>query len=174
MSRSFLAGTQRPFYPLLVALLVAGASTLACGEGQRNTPAPTAPLAQSLTRVDGGQGGVTVEATWVAAPHRQELALDSLRDYPADRYALIHLKLDTHSGDLSRYDLPRLATLTGPGPAPVAATAWLEMAEGGHHREGVLVFPGRGDEQGRPEGGRAELKLTGIAGVAERLFLWEF
>ncbi|MBI4234343.1 MAG: hypothetical protein HY686_07880 [Chloroflexi bacterium] len=157
---------------LLLALL-AGAVAVSCAsQGEPPPEQGTAP--QSLTRVDEGQGGVTVQATWVTTASLDELKAGPLNDYPADSFVLILLSLDTHSGDLMSYDLPRLASLGGRSGSLIEASAWVRLADDSHHREGVLVFPGKGSEQWQAQEGKAELTLQGIAGVAQRSFRWEW
>lgn len=153
-----------------LALLLAGA---ACAAPQPPAPRQDQPTAsaRALTVADGGQGGVTVEATWVTAGHlAARLGRAPVADYPLDRYVLVHLTLDTHSVDLAGYDLRVLASLKGQGLNAVAAVAWVSIEESGHHRDGLLAFPGAGQEWER-QGRRAELTLTGIAGV-ERVLRW--
>ncbi|MBI4311018.1 MAG: hypothetical protein HY681_04470 [Chloroflexi bacterium] len=120
---------------------------------------------------DGGLGGITVEATWVSAQHWKEIA-GSLRDAAGDRNVLIHVKLDTHSVDLEKYDLAALAFLEGRRRKTVQAEAWLGLEESSHHREGLLIFPGNGNEEWQAEENEAQLTVKGVAGVAERLFGW--
>jgi hypothetical protein len=97
-----------------------------------------------------------------------------LKAYPADRYVLIHLTLDTHSVDLGWHDLASLSTLGGREGAPVAATAWLGLEESSHHRDGVLVFAGLSNSEWAEREGIAVLRMKGVAGVTGRNVQWEF
>ncbi len=157
---------------LLLLLAVAGVLS-ACSQ-ETSPPLLERGGVESLVRVDGGQGGVTVQATWVTPTHLEDMSKDVVRGYPVERYVLIHLKLDTHSVDLLKYDLPGLAALQRPDGAVFAPAAWLAVEESGHHREGVLAFPGGSPEQWTAGGGAALLTLRGIADVPERVFAWEF
>lgn len=123
--------------------------------------------AASLTQQDSGEGGVTVEATWVTDEHAETDAIAAkLEQYPLDRYVAFHLKLDTHSGDLNEYDLVRIAYLTVDGGTSQAAVTWVSQSNDSHHREGLLVFV-------RPDGGKTvELTLRDIAGVSQRVLRW--
>ncbi len=139
-----------------------------------SSPTPTrGAQIKSLTRVDDGQRSITVEVTWVTPSHLQQLPQAELTAYPIDNNVLLHVKLDTHSVDISRYDLAQIATLRG-SSGPATAPTWVGIADSGHHREGVLVFPGQGSEQWMSKEGKSELVLSGIGGVAQRTFTWEF
>ena len=143
----------------LLSLLLA-----ACGMAGRKEE--DRPLAD-LTQRDGGEGGVTVEATWVTRQHAGTDGIASrLERYPLDRYVAFHLKLDTHSVDLNQYDLTDAATLSVDGGAPQSATAWVALGDDSHHREGLLIFA-------RKEGAsRVELTVIGVAGVPQRVLRW--
>lgn len=161
---------------MLLLLIVTGALS-ACSQGNNPVQAEQGEVAEPLTpltRVDGGQGGVTVEAIWVTPLHLREMPQNTLDGYPAERYLFIHLKLDTHSVDLLQYDLPRLAALQGRNNTPLAPEAWLALEESSHHREGVFAFSGTSNEQWAAAEGIATLTLREIAGVPERVLTWEF
>lgn len=168
----------------LALLIVAGVAAACVGKGAsspggQETPAFTPAAKQtgsteSFTRTDGGQSGVTVEATWVTPSHLQQMPQDFLKDYPLSSFTFIHLKLDTHSVDLGRYDLAGLSTLGDRSDRSTPATAWVAIKESSHHREGVLVFPGQSNEGWMSEKGVAELRLSGVGGVSERILQWEF
>ncbi|MEK7777603.1 MAG: hypothetical protein AAB303_03145 [Chloroflexota bacterium] len=172
---------------VLVAIVSVGCSasggTAAPGEqsGEAKTPyvpsgSDTKPLI-SLTRLDNGEGGVTVEATWVTPAHLQEMGQVSTMPggFNLEQHVLVHVKLDTHSVDLSRYDMTRLATLSGlDDTASVPAAGWVGVQEGSHHREGFLAFPGGSNGQWEAKEKIAKLRLNNIAGVPQREYIWEF
>jgi hypothetical protein len=88
----------------------------------------------------------------------------------------VRVKLDTHAVDLDQYPLETLAVLQDAQGREIPAVG-LESASGsGHHREGVLTFPGT-DGSGKPllspEAKRLTLILRGIGGVSERVFRWQ-
>ncbi|MDO8750612.1 MAG: hypothetical protein Q7K03_05660 [Dehalococcoidia bacterium] len=169
----------------LTALLVLAAMvTIGCaapGEqsGEASTPYVSsggeANPPVSLTRLDNGEGGVTVEATWITPAHLQEMGKVSTGGFTPEQYVLVHVKLDTHSVDLSRYNMTRLATLSGlDDTASMPAAGWVGIQEDSHHREGYLAFPGGSNGQWEAKEKIAELRLKDVGGVAERVFHWEF
>lgn len=129
----------------------------------------------SLTRLDNGEGGVTVEATWVTPAHLQEMSQVSTGSFTPEQYVLVHVKLDTHSVDLSRYDMTRMATLSGlDDTVSVPAAGWIGVQEDSHHREGYLAFPGGSNGQWEAKEKIAELRLRDVGGVPQREYIWEF
>ncbi len=152
---------------LVVTALVAG---LAAG---MPTPGATAPppadvlvegrVSEGHTLRDGGQGGVWIEATHLSPQSVPSRARSVLQRYPLDRHTVFVIAMDTHSVDLSRYDMERLSELRagGRGYAPVR---WEAIAESSHHRLGALIFP-RVDLP-------ADLVIAGVAGVPARVFRW--
>lgn len=72
--------------------------------------------------------------------------------------------LDTHAIDLDSYDLRELATLRVDGNE-IRAAGW-DAPQGGHHREGTLLFPDTAAS------GPVELVIRDVAGVPERSFRW--
>jgi hypothetical protein len=73
--------------------------------------------------------------------------------------------MNTHSVDLSSYDLATLSELRA-GEQRLSPVRWVATSNNTHHRSGGLVFP---------EVDRAavlELRLSAIAGVPVRLFRW--
>jgi hypothetical protein len=131
--------------------------------GQPQSPIQMAGSPQNLIQED-TQGGVTVTATL--------LTPDKPR---TDGKVAVQVKLDTHAVALDQYQLEKLAVLRDAQGREVQALA-LESASGsGHHREGVLTFPGT-DGSGTPllspEAKSLTLILRGIGGVGERVFRW--
>jgi Spy/CpxP family protein refolding chaperone len=133
-------------------------------EGQPQSPMPLAGSPQQLTQED-TQGAVTVSATL--------LTPDKPR---TDGKLAVQVKLDTHAVDLDQYQLEKLAVLRDAQGYEIQAVG-LESPNGsGHHREGVLTFPGT-DGNGKPllspEAKSLTLILRGIGGVSERVFRWQ-
>lgn len=170
-------------FPIGASALVVLATLVlpACGSIS-HTPQPSeSPTAvpeqketpQSLTRADKGQGGIIVEATWVTAPQLANLP-QAVKAYSLDSYVLIHVKLDTHSGDISQYDVASLSTLQWQRLDSLQAQTWLAIDESSHHREGVLVFQASGNAGAPQEGATAQLTVRAVGGVSERVFQWEF
>jgi Spy/CpxP family protein refolding chaperone len=132
--------------------------------GQPQSPMQTAGSPQNLTQED-KQGAVTVTATL--------LTPDKPR---ADGKLGVQVKLDTHAVDLDQYQLEKLALLRDAQGREVQALGLESSGGSGHHRDGVLTFPGT-DASGKPllspETKSLTLILRGIGGVSERVFHWQ-
>ena len=119
---------------------------------------------QNLTQED-KQGAVTVTATL--------LTPDKPR---TDGKLAVQVKFDTHAVDLDQYQLEKLAVLRDAQGREVQALGLESPSGSGHHREGVLTFPGT-DGSGKPllspDAKTLTLILRGIGGVAERAFQWQ-
>lgn len=114
-------------------VLVAGLVTLACSSGGDDGASPDSE--DGFTRT-ASAGSIEVEATWIGAG--DEMGAD-LTGYPPDRFLLLEVKLDTHSGDLGSIDMVEGARLrTGAGS--IEPEAWVASSDDAHHRAGVLVF----------------------------------
>jgi len=150
----------------LSAITVAAAACTGGGGGSSVSPA-TSP-APGLTQSDSGEGGVTVEASWLTAAELDadsDLA-DAAAAYPIESFLLVRVRMDTHSGDLSSYDLAAGSEMVVDGGPPQAAVAWRPLGGSSHHREALLVFE-------RPQGAASvEVTLKDLAGVARRVFRW--
>src|SRR4029453_1720731 len=111
------------------------------------------------------QGAVTVSATL--------LTPDKPR---TDGTLAVQVKVDTHAVDLDQYQLEKLAVLRDAQGREIQAVGLESPSGSGHHREGVLTFPGT-DASGKPllspEAKRLTLILRGIGGVSERVFRWQ-
>jgi Spy/CpxP family protein refolding chaperone len=131
---------------------------------QPQSPTPIAASPQHLTQED-TQGAVTVSATL--------LTPDKPR---TDGKLAVQVKLDTHAVDLDQYQLDKLALLRDAQGREVQAFGLESPSGSGHHREGVLTFPGT-DGSGKPllspEANSFTLILRGIGGVSERVFRWQ-
>jgi Spy/CpxP family protein refolding chaperone len=132
--------------------------------GQPQSPTQMAGSPQNLTQED-TQGAVTVNATL--------LTPDKPR---ADGKLAVQVKLETHTVNLDQYQLEKLALLRDAQGREVQALGLESPSGSGHHREGVLLFPGT-DAAGKlmlsPETKSLTLILRGIGGVAERVFRWQ-
>jgi Spy/CpxP family protein refolding chaperone len=132
--------------------------------GQSQSAPQMAGMPQNLTQQD-TQGAVTVSATLLTPDKTRE-----------DGKLAVQVKLDTHAVDLDQYQIEKLAALRD-GLGREIPAAGLESASGsGHHREGVLTFPGA-DASGKPvlspEAKTLTLIMRGIGGVPERMFRWQ-
>ncbi len=132
--------------------------------GQPQSPMQMARSPQNLTQED-TQGAVTVNATL--------LTPDKPRP---DGKLAVQVKLETHSVNLDQYQLEKVALLRDAQGREVQALGLESPSGSGHHREGVLTFPGT-DASGKPllspEAKSLTLILRGIDGVSERVFRWQ-
>jgi Spy/CpxP family protein refolding chaperone len=132
--------------------------------GQPQSRMQMAGSPQNLTQED-TQGAVTVSATLLTPDKPRE-----------DGKLAVQVKLDTHAVDLDQYQLEKLGALRD-GLGREIPAAGLESSNGsGHHREGVLTFPGV-DASGKPvlspEPKTLTLIMRSIGGVPERVFRWQ-
>jgi hypothetical protein len=123
---------------LILAILTAGAIAVACTSSGANESGPTDVSSNQEQAVQSGSAGnVAVEARWLPtgdAPAGVDLSL-----YPADRFRLLEVKLDTHSDDLRSIDV-QASTELKRGAETEKPVAWVSAKDDSHHREGVLVF----------------------------------
>lgn len=126
------------------------------------TPAGTPAQAASnspLTQRDQGEGAVEIEVTLVL-PGSPDAA-----KYGADTQTVFLVTMNTHSIDLTGYDLVKISELVAAGQT-FKPTRWTSTSDDSHHRAGALLFP---------KVGRAtalELRIKTIGGVAVRTFRW--
>ena len=147
---------------LAVVALVAAVAITRNADSEGAQPGSAETLEQ---RNEGG--GIEVSATLVTADHAASIKLLQVSALDLDQLAAVHLSLDTHSGDLRKYDFINGAKLAGGNGIARAPSNWIVTADDGHHLEGLLVFD-------RPQGpGEVRLVLRDLGGVAERAFRWE-
>ena len=154
----------------LIAILstIAVVAAACGGGGGGSSVAPPTSQSTGVTQHDNGEGGVTVQVTWLTSA---ELDTDGdLREaaasYPIESYLLLRVRMDTHSGSLSSYDPATSSELVVAGGSPQSAVAWRALSDSSHHRDGLLVFE-------RPQGASSvELALKGLAGAARRVYRW--
>lgn len=127
-------------------------------------PAPARRPAQAaatspLTQRDAGEGAVEIEVTLVVAgsPHAAK--------YGAETQTVFLVSMNTHSVDLSAYDLAKISELLVAGRA-IRPVRWVSTSDDSHHRSGALIFPKV--DQRVP----LELRIKTIAGVPVRTFRW--
>ncbi|TAK59799.1 MAG: hypothetical protein EPO22_09835 [Dehalococcoidia bacterium] len=147
----------------LLIMLVAVAA--ACGG--KASGAPSGAAASSATQKDDGAGSVTLEVTWATPAYVAED--EKLRPIAESRagedVVLLHVKMNTHSVDLSKYDLAKISTLDG-GGGPEPAIESVTISDDQHHAEAVLIFK-------RPaKASTATLIVREIGGVPERTLRW--
>lgn len=138
------------------------------GDQAGNASSPAAAASNTvkpvvLTAKDQGQGGVTIKATWVVAgsPEAKSAGLD--------RYLAFSVVMDTHSVDLSQYDLLKLSVLRDEKGNEIPPAAWESLSEDSHHRSGVMKFPKGAEEDARS----LDLVIRDVGGARERVLRWE-
>lgn len=127
-------------------------------------PVPATQPAQAastspLTQRDAGEGAVETEVTLVVA------GSPDAPKYAADGQTVFLVSMNTHSVDLTGYDLVKLSELLAAGRT-LTPTRWVSTSNDSHHRAGALVFP-KVDRRVP-----LELRIKTIAGVAVRAFRW--
>jgi hypothetical protein len=84
---------------------------------------------------------------------------------------VFYVAMNTHSVDLDRYDLGKVAVLRDDTGKEYRPSSW-HSAPGGHHRSGTLTFPIPDSlSQGRAR--YLQLIIRDVAGVKERTLKWE-
>lgn len=112
-----------------------------------------------LTQRDRGEGAVEIEVTLVLPGSR-----DAAK-YNAQTQTVFLVSMNTHSVDLTGYDLTEVSELLVAG-ATFPPVRWVSTSNDSHHRAGALVFPKV--KQGAP----LELRIKAVAGVPVRIFRW--
>ncbi len=133
--------------------------------GRAPSAQTTAPSEADLTRTSQG-AGITVAVTFMNPLLKPEEAQGRL---------VFKVALDTHTGDLSQFDLTKLAVLrTSEGAVVDTGFTWEPESESSHHRMGLLKLDGT--VEGKPlithNTEYIELELKEI-GIPSRLFKWE-
>jgi len=149
---------------LLIMLLAVAA---ACTGKTAVAPSDSDTGAASATQKDNGAGSVTLEVTWAMPDH---IAEDEKLRAVADKHAgedvvILHVTMNTHSVNLSKYDLGKVSTLEAGGDSEPAVES-VSISDDEHHAETVLVFR-------RPaKTSTATLIVRDIGGVPERTLRW--
>lgn len=132
---------------------------------------PAIENAFQYTKNDGGQGGVTAEATLLTPEYFKSIGKQAEASrYDFGRYIIFKLSLDTHSVDLSAYK-PEISTILRNNTGnQLQAIQWLPESNDSHHRSGVLMFSR--DGAGLLEAKYIELVVKDVAGIKERVLRW--
>ena len=166
VSRVVLSSAAVPVAAALVVVL-----GTACGDGGGaqpvETPESLPAAAADFTLSDAGQGGVSIEVTWVTPEILALPQMERAGELDLSRYLAFYVRLNAESTDLSKYDLVRISVLRDLGGGEYQPEAWLLWDAADNYREGLLLFlkPELG-----PEG--VELVVRGVGGVTERSFRW--
>ena len=117
---------------------------------------------ESLTRVD-SQGGVWVNLTYLNPQEDMD-----------KKELTFKVGMDTHSVDLDGYDFTEILVLRDDKGNIYKALGTEGLKGGGHHRGGIVKFPGMNkDGKGILQGGKYfEILVKGVAGVPERVLRW--
>ncbi len=176
---------KRLALPLALMIVVLGG--LACSQNTSGNPKPAVSNAEtvtanaflpsadeSLTKTDRGEKGVTVQVTWLTPQNLQDLGAKRT-DYDFDRYLVFLVQLDTHSGDLTSYDMKRLTSLRDGQGREYAVSSWEPWDDGSHHRSGTVSFSraSLGDAAALKKMPYLEIVVKNIAGVPERAIRWK-
>jgi len=79
------------------------------------------------------------------------------------------LTLDTHSDNLSQYDLKDLSTIRVEDGPEIKASAWEKPGGGGHHISGTITF----DVPDLSTAKYLQLFVKNVGGAEERVFKWQ-
>lgn len=139
---------------LTLVVPLAGILALACSSsGDDGAPSDSI---DEFTRT-ASAGSIEVEATWILSADERD---EDLAAYPLDRFLLLEVKLDTHSGDLGSIDMVEASALKT-GASSQEPEAWVASSDDAHHRAGVLVF------ERKPSAGPVTLVIDLDDGAAE-------
>lgn len=172
---------MRPAYFLVLAAILGvgvGLLALTLSRGPEPQAAQTPPttltvsggagvqdIAATLTRRDGGQGGVTISVVYATPEYfNAKGEAGKVQEYELDKYLVFTIAMDTHSVDLSPYRMEEITFLRDDGGKEYPAKDWRALSDSSHHRSGVVRFP-------RIEGKTLEVVIKGVAGV-ERVYKW--
>lgn len=167
----------------MVALALGGLALVGCASNADTTtsgPSVAAVAAELSQSQPKGGGGSAAPGTSVDQPRRNSggsVTIDVTWENPRANGAPLAFAvvMDTHSVDLDRYDLGKLAVLRNDRGQELKPERW-DAPEGGHHRSGALVFPakdGAGKAISGPGVKTLELVILDVAGVKERVLRWE-
>jgi hypothetical protein len=130
-----------------------------------------------LTREDGGQKGVSVEVIYMTPEYLKVTNSPAgIEKYELDKNLAFKVTLDTHSGDITKYNMAKITHLRDGGGMEHQALRWEDVEKSSHHRSGIVLFSNL-DVDGKPIVGDGvksiEVVVKDIAGVKERVFKWE-
>lgn len=138
-------------------------------------PAGAAPATTAAYTRAHSAGGVEVKAIYAPAEYFTAAndAKGAQRYKPGEQLVFL-LTFDTHSGDLTRYDVMSNIRLRAGAGKEYAPARWESISNDSHHRSGALIFPATVD--GRDVIGRAAgtiaLVIANLAGVPARTLEW--
>ncbi|HHW01649.1 MAG TPA: hypothetical protein GXX35_02330 [Thermoanaerobacterales bacterium] len=104
-------------------------------------------------------GAVTVDAAF----------LNILK--PEEKDLIFYVTLNTHTVDLSSYDIAKIAVLSNESKTVNEGFTWQAISDDGHHRSGILTI--KNDGLFNNNTGFLELNLRTIGAVPDRKFKWD-
>lgn len=121
------------------------------------------------------QAGVEVEVIFATPEYFKARGDEAgLKRYRPDENLVFFIWMNTHSGDLTLFDMRRISTLRTDQGREIEALRWEAISNNPHHRSGVLIFP-QVDSQGKrivtAQSKYVELVFRGLVGVEWR-FRW--
>ncbi len=147
---------------LLIGLAVFGLVLLIGRQG----PEPGASAAgPDLLRRDKGEGGVEIEVLYATPDYVRTSNDRALQKYDPDRNTVFVVAMNTHTVDLSAYDMVKISELVAGGKRH-APLRWQSTSDNAHHRSGVLIFP-----KIQPPF-PVELLIKTVAGIPVRRLQW--
>lgn len=126
---------------------------------------------EAYVRSDEGLGNVELSATLLAPALLAESSIlaDQASAIEQGRELGIFVSLNTHSVDLSGYDLAALSSLTS-AAGDLRPLRYLPENDANHHRSGILVFPA--ESLDLQEEDSLSLVLRDVGGVPQRILSW--
>lgn len=126
--------------------------------------AGTAAAAPGYLQRDQGEGAVEIEVIYVTPEYLRSGGAEAAR-YEPQKYSVFLVSMNTHSVDLSPYDIVAISELRAGGQT-LRPLRWISTSDDSHHRAGVLIFPKV--DLAQP----VEFLIKTIAGVPVRTFRW--
>ena len=138
--------------------------------------AKAAPDAKAYTHT-AAAGGVEVKVVYAPPGYFQAAGdTEGARRFRPGGQVVFLITLDTHAGDLMRFDVVRNSRLRTKGGTPreYPPAKWEAISDGSHHRSGGVIFPAtvNGTKLLGPGVTAITLVITNLAGVPARAFEW--
>ena len=151
----------------IILIAVIGGAVLLVGSGANsNGSASSGMVLIDQNERTNDEGAVTIALSYMDPSQSSEYG---------DVIAF-HTTINTHSVDLSQYQLDKLSYLVDSSGNKYTPSGWVESeSSGGHHRKGVLVFS-RSDDSGVGillNDRHFEIIVKDVDGIPERTFRWD-
>jgi hypothetical protein len=139
-------------------------------------PAPEQPFANqepsqtsAFIKEDKGQGGVWTQVTLISAKNAAQVN-NKPKQFQPEREVAFYVALNTHTVNLSAYQLDKTAVLTTNLGQKLKPLKW-ESEGMGHHISGFLIFNRYNESEDLLKASKLKLDLGKIAG-SKRQFTW--